>query len=140
VRRVAGLLSLLALLVAPATVQGQALVGMYPTGVGLDAESATSGVTPSGPVSNGGAPSAQPGQSTSLYSPTPDSALHAPTVATSMPKNRLMNALASDPPPSATTLVKPNSTIEKYSGESNDSAIFAMSFLPMPFSRGFASY
>ena len=35
-RRVAGLLSLLALLVAPATVQGQALVGMYPTGVGLD--------------------------------------------------------------------------------------------------------
>ena len=42
-----------------------------------------------------------------------------------MPKNRLMNALAIDPPPSATTLVKPNSTIAKYSGESNVSATFA---------------
>ena len=42
-----------------------------------------------------------------------------------MPKNRLMNALTSDPPPSATTLVKPNSTTAKYSGESNVSATFA---------------
>lgn len=35
-RRLAAPLSLLALIVAPATLQGQALVGMYPTGVGLD--------------------------------------------------------------------------------------------------------
>ncbi len=42
-----------------------------------------------------------------------------------MPTKRLISALASDPPPSVTTLVKPNRTIAKYSGESKESATFA---------------
>ncbi len=39
--------------------------------------------------------------------------------------NRLTRPFTIDPPPSATTLVSPNRTIAKYSGESKRSANFA---------------
>src|SRR5436190_1066218 len=45
-----------------------------------------------------------------------------PTVAIISPRNRLMNALMIEPPPSATMLVRPNRMIVKYSGESNFNA------------------
>ena len=45
-----------------------------------------------------------------------------PTVAISSPTDRLISALPSEPRPSATTLVRPNSRMQKYSGEEKRSA------------------
>ncbi|MNC88748.1 hypothetical protein D3C83_45980 [compost metagenome] len=49
-----------------------------------------------------------------------------PTVAMSSPANRLTSALASELPPSETTLASPKNRIAKYSGVENVRAIFAI--------------
>ena len=49
-----------------------------------------------------------------------------PTVEMSRPKNRLMNALVIEPPPSEPTLTSPKKMMAKYSGVENVSAMLAM--------------
>ena len=49
-----------------------------------------------------------------------------PTVEIRRPKNRLMNALVSEPPPSEPTLTSPKKMTAKYSGVEKVSAIFAI--------------